>query len=178
MQMNNKIGAEINLIKLPLNTKFEFELDQDNTDWVRDILLELNENASEKSPEAYLQETSIFIKGNIEKKDRSDMKEFLLVDGLVQVDYVTECVRTLKPMTMQLDVPFKICFLDESLAQTDLFVDAEDTFIENDTYELYFFTKRTVDFREMIHEQIFLQYEQYPILDAEAKLEGVDTHEG
>lgn len=178
MQKNNKIAAEINLIKLPVNTKFEFELDQENTDWVRDILMEMNENATEKTPEQYLEDTSIFIKGEIEKKDRPDMKEFLLVSGLVQVDYVTECVRTLKPMTVQLDVPFKVCFLDESLAKSDLFDGVDETYIENDTYELYFFTKRTVDFREMIHEQIFLQYDQYPILDAESKLEGVDTHEG
>jgi hypothetical protein len=32
-----------------------------------------------------------------------------------------------------------------------------------------------VEFKEMLHEQIFLNYEQYPILDTESKLKGVDS---
>ena len=102
------------------------------------------------------------------------MNEFLLAKGHIEADYVTECVRTLKPMKMQLNVPFKICFVDETLATTELFANLDETWIENDTYEIYFYNKRTVDFQEMIHEQIYLNYNQYPVLDADAKLLGVD----
>jgi hypothetical protein len=174
MQKNSKVDAEISLIKLPVNTKFEFELDQE-VEWVRDFLLELNENATEKSPKQYLEETSILVTGTIEKKDKNDMGEFLLASGIVQVDYVTECVRTLKPMTIELDVPFKVCFLDEALAQSELFVDQDDTYVDGEVFELYFFSKRIVNFRDMLHEQIFLNVDPYPILDAESKLEGVDS---
>jgi uncharacterized protein len=103
------------------------------------------------------------------------MGEFLLASGIVQVDYVTECVRTLKPMTIELDVPFKVCFLDEALAQSELFVDQDDTYVDGEVFELYFFSKRIVNFRDMLHEQIFLNVDPYPILDAESKLEGVDS---
>ena len=175
MQQNNKIAAQINLIKLPVNTKFEIDLDQENSDWVRDILMEMNENASDKTPEQYLEDTSIHITGDIEKKDTPEMKEFLLVKGLVQVDYVTECVRTLKPMTIQLDVPFKVCFLDETLATSELFSDQDETWVEGEIYELYFYNKRTVDLQEMLHEQIFLNYDHYPVLDAESKIDGVES---
>jgi uncharacterized metal-binding protein YceD (DUF177 family) len=174
MQKNeNKVGATINLIKLAANTAFDFEIDQ-NTDWVLEILKEMNENATEKTPEAYLKETNLVIFGDIEKKNKQDMNEILLVKGHIEADYVTECVRTLKPMKIQLNVPFKICFVDESLATTELFKDIDETWVDNDTYEIYFYTKRTVDFQEMIHEQIFLNYNQYPVLDADAKLLGVD----
>jgi hypothetical protein len=44
-------------------------------------------------------------------------------------------------------------------------------------YEIYFYNKRTVEFQEMLHEQIFLNYDQYPVLDADSKLEGVDSGE-
>lgn len=175
-KQDKHIGAKINLIKLPANQEIEFELDQD-TDWVKEFLVEMNENATEKSPEAYLDDTSIFISGTIEKKTKNDMGEFLLVKGTIQADYATECVRTLKPMTMELDVPFKVVFVDEELASSELFADIDETYVENDVYEIYFYNKRTVDFQEMLHEQIFLHYDQYPVLDAESKLQGVDSGE-
>lgn len=176
MNQNKHIAAKINLIKVPANQPFPFELDQE-TDWVREFLMELNENATEKSPEDYLNETSIFISGEIEKKNKQDLGEFLLVKGTVEVDYATECVRTLKPMTVQLDVPFKVIFVDESLATSELFAEIDETYVENDVYEIYFYNKRTVDLQEMLHEQIFLNYDQYPVLDAESKLDGVDSGE-
>jgi uncharacterized metal-binding protein YceD (DUF177 family) len=175
MNKQDKVSAKINLIKLAANHPLEFELDQE-TDWVQEFLKEMNENATEKSPEAYLAETSIFISGTIEKKNKTDMGEFLLVQGTIEVDYVTECVRTLKPMTAQLDVPFKVVFIDEALATSELFAELDETYVENDVYEIYFYTKRTVDFQEMLHEQIFLNYNQYPVLDADSTLEGVDSH--
>lgn len=169
----NKIDAQINLIKIVANTTFEFEIDQ-STEWVQEILKEMNENAKDKTPEAYLAETNLVIFGELEKKNKPEMNEILLVRGHIEADYVTECVRTLKPMKIQLNVPFKICFVDETLATTELFANLDETWIENDTYEIYFYNKRTVDFQEMIHEQIFLNYNQYPVLDADAKLLGVD----
>lgn len=176
MQKHEKIAPQINLIKIPVNTVFEFNLDHE-TDWVKEILKELNENASEMSPEEYLNETNLFISGTIEKKTKPDMNEYLLVKGNVQSDYATECVRTLKPMTVELDVPFKVCFIDESLATSELFADIDETYVDDDVYEIYFYSKRTVDFQEMIHEQIFLNYDQYPVLDAESKLLDSDSEE-
>jgi uncharacterized metal-binding protein YceD (DUF177 family) len=176
MNKHDKVAAEINLIKVPANTKFEFELDA-TTDWVKEILMELNEQATEKSPEAYLAETSLTIQGEIEKKNRPELSEFLIVKGLIQAEYVTECVRTLQPMTMDLEVPIKICFVDESLATSEQFAEIDETYVENDVYEIYFYNKRKILFQEMIHEQIFLNYDQYPVLDADSKLEGVDSSE-
>jgi uncharacterized metal-binding protein YceD (DUF177 family) len=177
MKVENKhIAPNINLIKVPANQPMPFELDQE-TDWVCEFLMEMNENATEKSPEAYLEDTAIFISGEIEKKNKTDMGEFLLVKGTIEVDYVTECVRTLKPMTVQLDVPFKVIFVDEELATSELFAGIDETYVENDVYEIYFYNKRTVDLQEMLHEQIFLNYNQYPVLDADSKLDGVDSGE-
>lgn len=175
MNKQDRVGSQINLIKIPINTPIEFDLDSD-TDWVRDFLLELNENATEKTPETLLEETSLYITGEIEKKDRNDMGEYLIVKGHIEATYETECVRTLKPMTVELDIPFKICFVDESLATTELFEGLDETYVDNDVFELYFYNKRTIEFSEMIHEQIFLNYDQYPVLDADSPIEGVETH--
>jgi uncharacterized metal-binding protein YceD (DUF177 family) len=176
MQNNEKIGAQINLLKIAANTEFDYEFDQD-TEWIKEMLVELNENATDKTPDEWLKETSLVVFGEMTKKDKPDMGEFLLVKGTIEATYATECVRTLKPMKKDLDIPFKVCFLDQSMAETEMFKDVDETYVENDVYEIYFFDKRTVDFQAMIHEQIFLHVDLYPILDANSKLDGVDTPE-
>ena len=61
------------------------------------------------------------------------------------------------------------------MASTELFADIDETYVDNDVYQIYYYNKRVVEFKEMLHEQIFLNYEQYPILDADSKIEGVDS---
>lgn len=174
MNKQDRVGSQINLIKLPANTPVLINLDKE-TEWVREFLQEMNENATHKSPTELLNETFLTISGEYVKKNRQDMGEYLLFKGEIKASYVTECVRTLNPMSVDLEVPLKVCFVDESLATTELFNEMDETYVDNDVYELYFYNKRLVEFAEMIHEQIFLNYEQYPILDAECNIEGVET---
>jgi len=170
-KQENKIGSLINLVKIPANASYEYFFDQ-NTDWVKEILLELNENATHKSPEEILQETSLSIKGTLEKKNRQDLGEFVLMSGEISTTYATECVRTLQPMKVNLVIPYQICFVDKSLENSEMFQDTDETWIENNVFELYFFEKRTINFKEMVHEQLYLNYNQYPVLDPESPLLG------
>lgn len=172
-KQDNKIAAQINLLKLPANNKFEFDLDQ-SVDWIKDLLDELNENAV-NDPAAFglLKQSRLQIAGEVEKKNKTDLGEFLLARGSINATYATECVRTLKPMKVELTVPFKVCFLDESLEKTEMFEETDETWVENDVYDIYYYGKRTVNFQEMLHEQIFLNYNQYPVLDADCQLPGV-----
>jgi hypothetical protein len=178
MQKNtSKVQAEINLIKLAPNQSFDFDIDEKNEDWVKEILMELNENAKDKTPEQNLEESYLSIAGDIEKKNKPDMGEYLLAKGQIECDYVTECVRTLKPMTVELSLSFKICFVDEEMAKTEQFHEVDELFVDGDMYEIYYYTNRTIQFKDMLHEQIFLNYNQYPVLDAESKLDGVEPEE-
>jgi uncharacterized metal-binding protein YceD (DUF177 family) len=171
-KQDQKIGAQINLIKLPSNTKYEFELDEE-TSWLKQILEELNQNAIEAGLEDLLKKSGINLTGSLEKKNKEDMGEFLLISGNLDLTYATECVRTLKPMIMKLSVPFNVCFLDETLGTSEMFAETDQTWVENIVYEVYYYNKRIVNFQEMLHEQVFLNYDQYPVLDAESKLEGI-----
>ena len=176
MQKHEKIGAQINLLKVVANQTLDFEFEQD-VDWIKEMLVELNENATEKTPDEWLKETTLVAFGDMIKKDKPDMGEYLLVKGTIEATYATECVRTLKTMKKDLDVSFKVAFIDQNLAESELFKDLDETWIDNEVYEIYFYDKRTIEFKDMIHEQIFLNVDQYPILDADSKLEGVDSPE-
>lgn len=171
MQKHERVSAQISLLKLPTNNSYEFTLDE-STDWIGEFQRELNENASEKTPEEYKKETSLKFSGEITKKNKPELGEYVALKGHISGQYVTECVRTLKPMKMDLNFDLKICFIDESLAKTELYEDVDETYVDNDVYQVYFYQKRTIDLRETLHEQIFLNVEPYPILDADSKLEG------
>lgn len=162
---NNNDG-DYNITKFPLNKVFEVSIDN-NTIWARDILKELNENADAKSPEQFLEETSIQIKIDIVKKFKNELSEYFLVTGEIEASYVTKCVKTLKDMSQSLIVDIKACFVDLSLEDNEQFKDQTETFIDNDLYELYFYSERKISLKEPINELIYLNIEQYPTLEVD-----------
>jgi uncharacterized metal-binding protein YceD (DUF177 family) len=166
----------INIIKVQLNNEQHYQLDIEQ-DWIKELLIEMNEHATEKKPEEYLEDTFLDIDLTITKKYKEEMGEYLLVNGAMSSTYATECIRTLKPMTMDLDLEFRACFLDEKFEKDELYVDIDEVFEDGEVYELYFFSKNTIKLQEMIHEQIYLQYNQYPVLDPDAKLDTGTTDE-
>jgi uncharacterized metal-binding protein YceD (DUF177 family) len=176
LKQDNKIGPEINLVKIPGNNQFEFHFDK-KTPWIQEILNELNENASEVSEEDLKLKTHFELSGHLEKKNKADLGEYMLIEGVISTTYYTECIRTLKPMTVDLEVPFKICFLDESMEDSEMVQDTDEIWTDNQIYEIYFYSKRTIPFKDMVHEQVFLNYNQYPILDADSPLAGVISSE-
>jgi uncharacterized metal-binding protein YceD (DUF177 family) len=171
--LNHKIGAQINLIKLAANNRFAFALDNQGSEWLQKILDELNENATDLLSKHFAKKSFLKVSGEVEKKNKQDLGEFLLTTGTISTLYATECIRTLKPMTKELEVPFKIAFLDESLEKSEMFAETDETWIDGQVYEIYYYNKRNVQFRDMVHEQLFLNYDQYPVLDADSRLEGV-----
>lgn len=169
-QSNNKIGHYINVSKMPLNRAEEIEYTKED-DWVRELLLELNENAKEQSPEYYLEQTILNINVKITKKYTPEMGEYLLLTGRLYAEYYTSCVRTLREMTGHMDVQIKAAIIDKSFADTPEFEELTEIFIDQDIYELYYYEKRKADLKELIHEQLFLHLEPYPVIDDNAPLE-------
>jgi hypothetical protein len=162
---NNNDG-DYNVTKFLLNKKLEVTLHKD-TIWVSDILKELNENADSKDPEQFLEETSIEIRLDLTKKFKNELSEYFLVSGEIEASYMTKCVKTLKDMPQSIIVDMKACFVDLSLEGNEQFKDQTETFIDNDLYELYFYSERKISLKEPINELIYLNINQYPILEAD-----------
>ncbi len=171
------LPAELGLLKLPLNVETEFEMNEETEEWVKSILLEMNENASDKTPAENLEETYLHISGRMTKKFTSENGEYLLMSVRIQTEYNTECVRTLKPMSESMDLEFNVCFINETLATSELFAEIDETYLDGAVYEIYFYNKKTANIQEMVHEQIYLNYNQYPILDAESDIPGAAAEE-
>lgn len=173
MKDENKLDAKLNVVKFPLNTTKFYTLGIEQ-DWVRELLCELNENADDKSPEANIEETSIELSLELTKKHKDICGDYILVKGQFSTQYVTRCVRTLEIMPDSLDIEFKACFLDESYQDDEAYADQDEIYQDDDMYELYYTTKKFADLAEMVHEQVYLSVNQYPIKDQEAPLEGAN----
>lgn len=164
------LNAKINIVKLPLNTVKFYELGK-SCDWLKNILLELNEKADEKSPEEYLEETSISCELEIKKMFKQQYGDMIFVRGNIETQFKTQCVRTLENMDDNLILPINSCFLDQKFEETEEFSEQLEIFEENQLFDLYFFDKGFVNIAEMIHEQIYLNINQYPIANPDTPLD-------
>lgn len=163
------LGEKVNIATLPPNKKLHYSLDK-NTDWVKELLMELNENAKSRSEEDYLMDTFLDVELEIKKLNNPTFGDVLICNGNLKTEYVTECVRTLVEMRDHLEVEFKTCFIPDHFAEEPEYEDQTDIFIDNDVHELHFYSLKKANLKEMVHEQIYLNINQYPVADYDAPL--------
>lgn len=164
------LAPKLNLLKFPSNTALTYKLDE-NTEWIQTLLMEMNENATDKTPAEWLEETFLDVQLILTKKFTNEFGEYLLVKGSFQVKFATESVRTLKSLFEEHEVEFKAAFLEETVLQTEEFKDLDEYWIDNDTYTIYPFTKASADIAEMLHEQLFLSRDLYPLAPGEEDID-------
>jgi uncharacterized metal-binding protein YceD (DUF177 family) len=169
MTNDNSLEAKLNIVKFPRDTQMSYTLGVEQ-DWVKDLLIELNEKADAKSIEEYLGQTSIEIKLDVIKKHKEVCGDYVLVKGQFEAKYMTKCVRTLVDMPDEISLEFKACFLEDHYEKEEAYADQSEIFQDDDMYELYFFVKKFADLAEMVHEQVYLNINQYPVADEETPL--------
>lgn len=165
----NSLKGMINITKLPLNSTQDFEINKD-VQWVKELLQELNENATTKDPNDYLHDSYLNINFKITKKFKGSLGEYILIEGTVESEYFTECIRTLDEMTDELEFDFKVAFIDDIHSSEPEYHEETEIYLDNDLYELFFYKNRNANLKEMIHELIYLYVNQYPIKDPSTPL--------
>ena len=156
------LEQKVNLAKLTPDKTYHYELDQ-SQEWVRDLLMELNEKATSRNPEDYLGETDLRVRLDIKKTNNATFGPVLLVKGTMEAEFVTECVRTLDEMKDNLEVEFKTCFIENIFAEEEEYADQVEIFIDNDMYDLHFYELNRADIKDMLHEVAFLNIDLYPV---------------
>jgi uncharacterized metal-binding protein YceD (DUF177 family) len=170
----NTLSHEISLSRIPSDSPAEYELDK-HVDWVEKILRELNENATYRTPEMYLNSSSLDIKLSIKKKYRASIGEIVLIRANIAANYFTQCVKTLNEMKDQLLVEFKAAVIDANWENTPEYQETTEIFEDNDVHELYFYEKQKVNLYDIVHEQIYLNYDQYPTTEKPDDPQGMDN---
>ena len=166
---SKNIDGKLNVSKFPLNEKQTYSLNEENP-WVKSILIELNENAESKLPEEYLDNS--FLKAELElvKKHNGTYGEYFLLNCSIDTEYFTQCVRTQHEMKDSLHFEFKACIIDHAFEAGEELQDQIDIFMDNDVWELHFYDNRIAMIKEIVHEQIYLNINQYPVSDYDAEL--------
>lgn len=165
-----KLTPQLNLIKFPLNTSIDYELNEE-TEWVQKLLIEMNENATDKKPLEWLAETYLSLDLTLTKKFKNEYGEYLLVKGSFAIKFVTESVRTLKTVYEEQEQEFNAVFLDEAVLKTEDFKELDEVWLDNDNYDIYPLQKSNANIAEMLHERLFLSRDLYPLAPGEEDLD-------
>lgn len=175
MQNNteDKLDSKVNLTKLTPGQTYTYELGQ-TCDWVQELLMELNEKATSRNPEDYLGESFLNIKVTLKKVNNATFGPVLVAKGEVEAEFFTECVRTLQEMKDQLELEFKAAFIENIFAEEEEYAEMDELFIDNEVCELHYYELNKANLKEMLHEEIFLHINPYPISDPDAPLPYAD----
>jgi uncharacterized metal-binding protein YceD (DUF177 family) len=165
---HSTLPAKIQVSRVSGDSWSEYKMNKD-TDWLGAMLNELNENATYRTPEMYFNSAYLDLDIKLKKKYRASMGEIVLLKCKLETTYYTQCVKTLGEMKDSLTLEFQAAFIHDHFENTPEYEESTEIFEENEVYELYYHRHGNVDLKEVIHEQIYLNYNQYPSLEPETQ---------
>lgn len=154
------ITAVIKLGKYSFDETVDYELDE-NCHWVNGLLDELEEG-TDRSEEDYKQ-GAISCNLTLKRKSGKPFGDHLLVKGDMKASYTTPCVRCLKLTPLTVDFDFQTCFIPSHLEKEPEFEELDEIFTENEEFALYFHNKGDADIAEMVHENLFMNVDHFPL---------------
>lgn len=170
----DKIDSELNILLLKPNEENSYRLNK-SQDWLEELLNELNEKVSERTPDQYLAESELNLEISFKRIHQQPFGNVLLCKGQLDVEFFTECVRTLKEMRDSIQTEFKACFISNHFAEDEEYADLDETFMDNDMYDVHFYENNIANLKELIHELIYLHINQYPVIDEDGPIETMES---
>lgn len=174
MKPFDKVDSNINILNMKPNEEESYNLNK-SQDWIRDLLIELNEKMSERTQDQYLADSELDLQIRLKRVHNQPFGNVLLIKGELNLTFFTECVKTLKEMQDHLNLEFKACFVPNHFAEDDEYADLDEVFIENDVYDVHFAVNNQANLKEMIHELIYLNIDQYPSLEKDIDVAPMDA---
>ena len=153
---------------LPFEAFHTYELSDQDTPWLAELLEEVCDY--DRDDQQYIDhpvklEATLDIKRDINPR----LKEYLLVKAEVHCHYYTSCTRCLMPSYEEISFEFDLCFLNSLFEQDKDYEDEDSILVGNEQYELYFYKKQNIEFKETLREQLLMQLVPYSVHDRECK---------
>ncbi len=158
-------SGEINTKSLSIGKTYTYQIDE-NLHWPKSILDELEENIDEKTDVSTHTISSTF---SVTRKSDQFYKDHLIIKGDFQANFETRCIKCLKPMFHEIEGEFAVCFLGKEMESMPEFKDSTEIYYQEEELELYFYEKGKIDLYELIHEQIFMNVDDFPLHDEDCK---------
>lgn len=163
-QVFNTLKPQIKLGHYNFDETYEYALGTD-LEWVKGLLDELEENTDKEDPTYRPSEFSCDLK--VKRKSGKPFGDHILVWGHVSSKYQAPCVRCLKLTPQEVDAEFQVSFIPKTLEKEPEFEELDDIFTENEEFDLYFHDKGVADISEMVHENLFMNIDHFPLHDAD-----------
>ncbi len=166
---------QIRLNELQINSQEEISINDNQSSWLQGILTKAHETFEENL--AILEKTpSLLVNLKFTRKVNPTYGEHILAEGQISGHVLTNCIKCLIPMTLDIEVPFNVCFLDESLEKTPEYENLISIFYDGQDRDLYYYNKNIIPFDNLISEQLHLNICQYPLHSEDCK--GLDPVSG
>lgn len=165
----DKNQQEVLLNSIGNDQYIEISIDH-HVEWMRNILSELHEEITDdlrEEPEL-LKQASLKFEGDLQKRSDSYWRDHALLVGELKACYWTQCIKSGELMLEEQDLDIQAVFINESLQKTKNLEEADTLMIENYEYDLYFYKSSMIDISEVLHEQLFLNKNPYPVKKAQA----------
>jgi len=137
-----------------------FKIDK-SSEWAKELLLELSETSS-LAREEIIEKSSINIQLKFTKEELVEIGSVIVMQCEILTTYITACVKTFKDMPNQIELEFKACFINEHFENEEAYKEETEIFVKNELYELYFLKKSHIPLFDVIHEQVYLNFDFYP----------------
>ncbi len=131
--------------------------------WVQDLFNELEEEVDRE--EADYEKGAISCELSLKRKSGKPFADHLLIRGNIKAKYMAPCIKCLKLTHQSVDADFQVCFIPQHLENEPEFEELDDIFTENEEFDLYFHQKGDADIAEMVHENLFINIEHFPLHD-------------
>ena len=160
------LKRELITTSLPPGQTKTFDLDE-ATDWVGELLAELNEELSSEELAELGDETFLTFEGEALRRTSGKLEDHVKFDGKLSCVFGTRCVRTGTPMLDNLDIEVKIVVVDEEIITRYGYEEETTLFVDEHEYELYTSKENRFDLKEAVHEFIWLNKDPYPTAESE-----------
>ena len=158
-KINTQIDPEILVTKYSPDITEEYELSDEKTPWIAEILTELHDQLD---PEDAYPAGSFHLKLHINRKKNTFLGDHLIVRAEIDAKYHLPCGLTLVPLFQHMQHSVNAVFLHDSQEKLPEYAEVTTAFADNEEMELYFYHKGMADIKEFIHEQVFLEVPAFP----------------
>jgi|SRR5690606_27954624 len=158
------LKKELITTALPPGQNKEFDLDE-NTDWVAELLAELNEELSSEELQELGDETFLTFSGFALRRTSGKLEDHVKIEGKLETVFGTRCVRTGKPMLDNLSLEIKLVVVDQEVINRYGYEEETTLFVDEAEYELYPSHDNRFNLQEAVHEMIWLNKEPYPAIE-------------
>ncbi len=150
-KINNGV---LTIFKLTNNREEEFSFTIDEQ-WVLDLYLEMVASVNfNQTEELEFKEMNIDLK--IKKKNSAELSNYLLITGMTDVKFNSQCERCLRDVSNGLTLKINACVIPKQLESHEMFKDQVEIFQDQQERDLFFYDKSEVNLKDIIHEYLFL----------------------